>query len=107
MSNWRSGTREHWPTPDGYGYTINGRHPLAKQGKVTILEAWEIARPWFVEPEAGQFSMNAIHPNHWFQGEYDLVYRWNGSIKLSTLKQVKALVIDREIMSNNLECMQC
>ena len=91
LSNWRSGTREHWPAPDGYGYTINGRHPLAKQGKVTILEAWEIARPWFVEPEAGQFSMNAIHPNHWFQGEYDLVYRWNGSIKIVDIKASKGI----------------
>ena len=91
LSNWRSGAREHWPAPDGYGYTINGRHPLAKQGKVTILEAWEIARPWFVEPEAGQFSMNAIHPNHWFQGEYDLVYRWNGSIKIVDIKASKGI----------------
>ena len=91
LSKWRSGHRKHWPEPDGFGFTINGQHPLATKGKVTILEAWEIARPWFVEPESGQFSMNAIHPNHWFQGEYDLVYRWDGSIKIVDIKASKGI----------------
>ena len=30
--------------------------------------------------------MNAIHPGHWFQGEYDLVYRWTGSPVIVDLK---------------------
>lgn len=91
LEKWRSGHRKHWPEPDGFGFTINGRHPLAKHGKVTILEAWEIARPWFVEPESGQFSMNSIHPKYWFQGEYDLVYRWDGSIKIVDIKASKGI----------------
>ena len=91
LSKWRAGNREHWPAPDGFGFTINSKHPLAKEGKISILEAWEIARPWFVEPESGQFSMNAIHPDYWFQGEYDLVYRWDGSIKIVDIKASKGI----------------
>ena len=53
---------------------------------MTLVEAWEICRPWFVDPGAQKFSMNAIHPEHWFQGEYDLVYRWDGKIKIVDLK---------------------
>ena len=30
--------------------------------------------------------MNAIHPDHWFQGEYDLVYSWNGTVTIVDLK---------------------
>ncbi len=91
LDNWRSGQREYWPAPDGYGYEFNGNHPLASEGDITLCEAWEIARPWFVEPESGQFSMNAIHPEYWFQGEYDLVYRWDGKIKIVDIKASKGV----------------
>ena len=30
--------------------------------------------------------MNAVHPDHWFQGEYDLVYRWTGAPVIVDLK---------------------
>ena len=30
--------------------------------------------------------MNAVHPEHWFQGEYDLVYRWGNQIKIVDIK---------------------
>ena len=30
--------------------------------------------------------MNAVHPDHWFQGEYDLVYRWGNQIKIVDIK---------------------
>ncbi len=30
--------------------------------------------------------MNAIHPEHWFQGEYDLIYRWDNKINIVDLK---------------------
>ena len=53
---------------------------------MTIVEAWEIARPWFVDPNAGKFAMNAVHPEHWFQGEYDLVYRWNNDVRIVDCK---------------------
>jgi len=86
LEQWRGGFRENWPSPDGLGFTISGSHPLAGQGEVSLIEAWEITRPWFVEPDAVKFSMNAIHPDFWFQGEYDLVYRWNGIIKIVDLK---------------------
>ena len=83
---WRNGNREEWPSPDGFGFSLEGTHPLANNSKITLLEAWEISRPWFVDPDAANFSLNAIHPDFWFQGEYDLVYRWNGKIKIVDLK---------------------
>ena len=50
------------------------------------MEAWEIARPWFVAPDAGTFSLGSIHPEHWFAGEYDFVYDWDGRISIVDLK---------------------
>ena len=82
---WRAGKRDFWPAPDGRGYSIDV-HPLAQTGPVTLIEAWEIARPWFVDPDAKPFTMNAVHPEHWFQGEYDLVYRWGGQKKIVDIK---------------------
>jgi hypothetical protein len=83
---WRSGHRDEWPAPDGFGFSLDGKHPLASSSEITLLEAWEISRPWFVDPDAANFSLNSIHPDFWFQGEYDLVYRWNGKIKIVDLK---------------------
>jgi len=78
-ASWRKGERTLWPAPDGFPHEpFAGGHPLAVEGPVSWTEAWELARPWFVDPSAPKFTMNAIHPEHWFQGEYDLVYRWSG-----------------------------
>ena len=87
LEAWRSGERERWPAPDGFPHHsfVTG-HPLAGEGQVSWTEAWEIARPWFVDPDAPSFTMNAIHPDHWFQGEYDLVYRWSGTPVIVDLK---------------------
>ena len=57
-----------------------------KSGSITAWEAWEIARPWFVDPDAGLFTQQAILPEGWFQGEYDLVYRWDNGVKIVDLK---------------------
>jgi hypothetical protein len=35
--------------------------------------------------------MNAIHPDYWFQGEYDIVYRWDGNIKIVDIKASKGI----------------
>jgi hypothetical protein len=86
LQNWRTGHREKWPAPDGFGFSMEGIHPLASNSEMTLIEAWEISRPWFVEPDAANFSLNSIHPDFWFQGEYDLVYRWSGKIKIVDLK---------------------
>ena len=86
LSEWRSGQRPEWPAPDARRYALSDAHPLASVGNVTIVEAWEIARPWFVDPNAGKFAMNAVHPEHWSQGEYDLVYRWNNDVRIVDLK---------------------
>ena len=91
LNDWRQGKRDQWPAPDGYGYHLAGNHSLSVTGPVTMAEAWEIARPWFVEPESEKFSMNAIHPDYWFQGEYDLVYRWDGNIKIVDIKASKGI----------------
>jgi len=84
LKDWRNGVRPDIPAPDAR--TKSGTHPLAKSGDCSLVEAWEIARPWFVDPDAPQFSLNAIHPEHWFQGEYDLVYRHCGKLKIMDLK---------------------
>lgn len=86
LKEWRRGNRPEWPAPDARRYSLSNDHPLADEGAVTLIEAWEIARPWFVDPNAGKFAMNAVHPEHWFQGEYDLVYRWDGKITIVDLK---------------------
>jgi len=86
LEAWRRGERPAWPAPDGFPHEAFDGHPLATSGPVSWCEAWEIARPWFVDPDAPSFTMNAIHPGHWFQGEYDLVYRWTGSPVIVDLK---------------------
>ena len=83
---WRSGKREHWPAPDGFPREWGEPHPAATEGQVTWAEAWEIARPWFVDPDAKSFTQTSAHPSEWFQGEYDLVYRWTGSPRIVDLK---------------------
>ena len=85
LNSWRKGSRDYWPAPDGRSYAMDG-HPLAQTGSISLIEAWEIARPWFVDPDAKPFMMNAVHPEHWFQGEYDLVYRWGGQNKIVDIK---------------------
>ena len=87
FDEWRNGHRQAWPAPDGYPLeSFEGRHPLAEEGPISCAEAWEVARPWFVDPDSPPFRMNAVHPDHWFQGEYDLVYRWDGRVVIVDLK---------------------
>ena len=56
------------------------------EGELTVTEAWAIVRPWFVDPSAQDFAMNAVIPESFFMGEYDLVYRWDEKIKIVDLK---------------------
>ena len=84
LSDWRDGKTHDIRSPDRR--IQSGPHPLAKTGECDIIEAWEIARPWFVDPDLEPFSQNAIHPGYWFQGEYDLVYRHSSKIKIVDLK---------------------
>lgn len=85
--SWRRGDRATWPAPDGFPHEpFSDGHPLRGEGPISWAEAWEIARPWFVDPSAPKFTMNAIHPEHWFQGEYDLVYRWSGTPVIVDIK---------------------
>jgi len=84
LSDWRNGIRNEIPAPDGR--QKSGPHPLARTGQCTLVEAWEIARPWFVDPDEPPFSLNVVHPEHWFQGEYDIVYRHGGKIRIMDLK---------------------
>ncbi|MCS5534399.1 MAG: PD-(D/E)XK nuclease family protein, partial [Candidatus Poseidoniales archaeon] len=88
IQTWRSGSsRAEWPAPDGFPYQWDKPHPSAKEdGSVSWVEAWELARPWFVDPDADDFSLTCIHREHWFQGEYDLVYRWDGAIRIIDIK---------------------
>ena len=86
IQSWRGGNRDYWPSPDGYPYQFDSNNPLAEDGELTVSEAWAITRPWFVDPSAEDFAMNAVIPEHFFMGEYDLVYRWDGKIKIVDLK---------------------
>ncbi len=87
FERWRRGDRPDWPAPDGFPFaSFEGGHPLAEEGPVSWTEAWEVARPWFVDPSAPKFTMNTVHPDHWFQGEYDLVYQWTGDAVIVDIK---------------------
>jgi len=88
LANWRCGqSRPQWPAPDGFPYQWSTPHPCAKEGgTISWVEAWEIARPWFVDPDADSFSLTCIHKDFWFQGEYDLVYRWTGETHIVDIK---------------------
>ena len=86
---WRSGERPLWPAPDGFPYDWKQPHPSASSGECKLIEAWEIARPWFVDPDAATFSLGTVHPEHWFWGEYDFVYSWDGRVSIVDLKAAK------------------
>ena len=86
LEEWRSGSRPYWPAPDGFPGVWDGPHPAAGSGEITWAEAWEVARPWFVDPDAKSFTQTSAHPEEWFQGEYDLVYRWSGKTTIVDLK---------------------
>ncbi len=86
LENWREGNRPKWPAPDGYPYDWSEPHPAVGKNECSLMEAWEIARPWFVDPDAATFSLGTVHPEHWFWGEYDFVYSWNGQISIVDLK---------------------
>ena len=88
LDSWRKGqNRPEWPAPDGFPRVWNNPHPAVQEsGEISWCEAWEIARPWFVEPDAVGFSQTTCHPAGWFQGEYDLVYRWDGNTRIIDIK---------------------
>ena len=88
FDNWRVGkNRPKWPAPDGLPYNHSRPHICAEsEGKITWYEAWEVARPWFCDPDAGLFALSSVHPEGWLQGEYDLVYRWTGEIRIHDVK---------------------
>ncbi len=88
LALWRTGrTRPEWPSPNGFPWKGEYFPPIeADTGEIKWSEAWAISRPWFVDPDAPSFSMNSIHPDQWFQGEYDLIYRWDGDIRIIDLK---------------------
>ena len=88
IADFRNGDwRPDWPAPDGFPYDHTIPHPSANvDGELSWCEAWEVARPWFVDPVASDFSMNSVHPEGWLSGEYDLVYRWSGEIRIFDIK---------------------
>ena len=67
-----------WSSPSHAAYDIGS--------DMHVVEAWEIARPWFVDPDAASFTQTSTHPGGWFQGEYDLVYRWDGATRIIDIK---------------------
>ena len=89
LESWRGGSnRPEWPAPDGFPLSWSEPHPCAQEPTPgpSWTEAWEIARPWFVDPDADSFTQPTSHPEGWFQGEYDLVYRWTGRPSVIDIK---------------------
>ena len=89
LESWRQGgNRPEWPSPDGFPLLWTEPHPCAMPAgdEVTWTESWEISRPWFVDPDADSFTQTTSHPEGWFQGEYDLVYRWTGKPSVIDIK---------------------
>ena len=89
LEEWRKGrSRPEWPSPDGFPRNWILPHPASQASgeEIHVVEAWEITRPWFVDPDAAAFTQTATHPEGWFQGEYDMVYRWGGRIRIIDLK---------------------
>ena len=89
LEDWRLGKgREEFPAPDGFPRDWDEVHHGAETpgSPMTWVEAWEVARPWFVDPDGASFTETTCHPQAWFQGEYDLVYRWTGKIRIIDLK---------------------
>ena len=89
LEAWRDGgSRPYWPAPDGFPRIWDKPHPSARGAgeEMHIVEAWEMARPWFVDPDAAAFTQTSTHPDGWFQGEYDLVYRWGGRTRIVDIK---------------------
>ena len=89
LESWRGGSnRPEWPAPDGFPISWSEPHPCAQEPNTepSWTEAWEIARPWFVDPDADSFTQTTSHPEGWFQGEYDLVYRWTGRPSVIDIK---------------------
>ena len=89
LESWRGGSnRPEWPAPDGFPLLWSEPHPCAQEPNTepSWTEAWEISRPWFVDPDADSFTQTTSHPEGWFQGEYDLVYRWSGRPSVIDIK---------------------
>ena len=53
------------------------------------------------------FTMGSVHPGGWFQGEYDLVYRWDGHTRIVDLKASIGTSDRSGIMWISCGCMPC
>ena len=36
---WRNGSRDKWPSPDGFGFSFPGSHPLSSSSEIKLIEA--------------------------------------------------------------------
>ena len=57
----------------------------AQDAPVTWHEAWECARPWFKDPRVHQ-PQRLYHPDGWASGELDMVFRWDGRVRIVDIK---------------------
>ena len=81
---WAAGERPRHPPPDGF--PPDWSRPPTSSSTWGWTAAWDLARPWFVDPDAAPFTLASAHPEGWFQGEYDLVHTWDGTIRIIDLK---------------------
>ena len=57
----------------------------AEDAPVTWHEAWECARPWFKDSRVHQ-PQRLYHPDGWASGELDMVFRWDGKVRIVDIK---------------------
>lgn len=84
----RSGDFADLDAEDSFNMVLNGikMHLAQSISGNDVCKQWNENRPWFVPPDDEPFSNNAIHPEYWFQGEYDLVYYTPLGIKIVDIK---------------------
>ena len=92
LEKWRRGEHEICNySPNGFSNRGGDVSQVANGlgENMSVCEAWEIVRPWFVDPSAKKFTQTSTIPEHWYQGEYDLVYRWFDRIHIVDIKASK------------------
>jgi len=101
----RSGDFADLDVDDSLNMVLNGvkMHLAQIISKGNVCKEWNDNRPWFVPPDDEPFSNNAIHPDYWFQGEYDLVYYTPQGVKII---DIKASIGDNDRSGDYVEQMR-
>ena len=76
----------HFTQPDKANSMIKWKdEPHEFSDNITWQDAWEIARPWVKDPRNPE-PQRMYHPDKWAAGECDLVFRWDGKVRIVDIK---------------------